>query len=281
LGAREYDPWLGRFISVDPIIDSMDPQQMNGYAYANNNPPSMTDPDGLKYFVDNGSVAAPSAKHATPRAMKRVEDRIRRYVKPQYDAERARKRAVSRAAQHDWNGADGKRGHVGGYNSRAIRPTKVMHHDPSLLEEAANGLGKAARAVATGVTSARDWMANNAGAIFATVGGIASIVCLFPGPHSVACALAGAAFTLGFLDGGYSCIKGNVDSCVMTGIGLVTFGIAKIAAFAAQQTLWGVRLMLMPMKFVEGEVSLLDIALNWSIPAALPGKFDDEPHPPR
>ena len=46
LGAREYDPAIGRFISVDPVIDHLDPQQMNGYAYANNNPVTFTDPDG-------------------------------------------------------------------------------------------------------------------------------------------------------------------------------------------------------------------------------------------
>ncbi|WP_067140463.1 RHS repeat domain-containing protein [Microtetraspora malaysiensis] len=46
LGAREYDPATGRFISVDPVIDNHDPQQMNGYAYANNNPITFSDPDG-------------------------------------------------------------------------------------------------------------------------------------------------------------------------------------------------------------------------------------------
>ncbi|WP_112490693.1 RHS repeat-associated core domain-containing protein [Streptomyces bacillaris] len=38
LGAREYDPVLGRFISVDPIIDFDDPAQMNAYSYAHNSP---------------------------------------------------------------------------------------------------------------------------------------------------------------------------------------------------------------------------------------------------
>ncbi|MBE1876861.1 RHS repeat domain-containing protein [Myceligenerans pegani] len=47
LGAREYDPGLGRFISVDPLMDSQDAQQMNGYAYSNNNPTSASDPDGM------------------------------------------------------------------------------------------------------------------------------------------------------------------------------------------------------------------------------------------
>jgi RHS repeat-associated protein len=48
LGAREYDPILGRFISADPIIDPTDSQQMGGYAYANHSPVSFSDPSGLK-----------------------------------------------------------------------------------------------------------------------------------------------------------------------------------------------------------------------------------------
>ncbi|MEV4062421.1 polymorphic toxin-type HINT domain-containing protein [Nonomuraea dietziae] len=47
LGAREYDPSTGRFISVDPLLDIYDPQQINGYSYANNNPLAFSDPDGL------------------------------------------------------------------------------------------------------------------------------------------------------------------------------------------------------------------------------------------
>jgi RHS repeat-associated protein len=47
LGAREYDPELGRFISADPLMDLTDPQQVNGYAYAHNNPLTFSDPSGL------------------------------------------------------------------------------------------------------------------------------------------------------------------------------------------------------------------------------------------
>ncbi|MEV0663875.1 RHS repeat-associated core domain-containing protein [Actinomadura luteofluorescens] len=47
LGAREYDADTGRFISVDPVMSPADPQQMNGYSYANNNPITHADPDGL------------------------------------------------------------------------------------------------------------------------------------------------------------------------------------------------------------------------------------------
>ncbi len=46
IGAREYDPSLGRFTAVDPILDLADPQSWNGYAYASNNPIDHSDPTG-------------------------------------------------------------------------------------------------------------------------------------------------------------------------------------------------------------------------------------------
>ena len=46
LGAREYDPTLGRFLSVDPVADPNDAQQLHGYSYADNNPITKSDPDG-------------------------------------------------------------------------------------------------------------------------------------------------------------------------------------------------------------------------------------------
>ncbi|WP_291407348.1 RHS repeat-associated core domain-containing protein [Actinophytocola sp.] len=55
LGAREYDPTVGRFLSVDPIMDLADPQQMHGYTYANNNPATFTDPDGLYPICGGGA----------------------------------------------------------------------------------------------------------------------------------------------------------------------------------------------------------------------------------
>ncbi|MGW0664880.1 polymorphic toxin-type HINT domain-containing protein [Streptodolium elevatio] len=47
LGARQYDNQLGRFLSIDPIMDLSDPQQINGYSYGNNNPATLSDPTGL------------------------------------------------------------------------------------------------------------------------------------------------------------------------------------------------------------------------------------------
>ncbi|MFJ4808987.1 polymorphic toxin-type HINT domain-containing protein [Streptomyces longwoodensis] len=59
VGAREYDRAIGRFISIDPVIDYTDPQQMNGYAYANSNPVTSSDASGL--FCDGCSVNNPDS----------------------------------------------------------------------------------------------------------------------------------------------------------------------------------------------------------------------------
>jgi len=48
---RHYDPKMGRFLSVDPAMDSAMlelPQSWNRYSYALNNPMKYTDPFGLK-----------------------------------------------------------------------------------------------------------------------------------------------------------------------------------------------------------------------------------------
>lgn len=54
LGAREYDPTTGRFISPDPIIDASNPQQWNAYAYSNNSPINVSDPSGLAFPCEGG-----------------------------------------------------------------------------------------------------------------------------------------------------------------------------------------------------------------------------------
>ncbi|MFG2076267.1 RHS repeat domain-containing protein [Nonomuraea maritima] len=68
LGAREYDPSIGRFLSVDPVIDDLDPQQLNAYAYANNSPASMTDPDGQLFWFAAAIVVRVALQVAARRA---------------------------------------------------------------------------------------------------------------------------------------------------------------------------------------------------------------------
>ncbi|MHB8474099.1 MAG: RHS repeat domain-containing protein, partial [Gammaproteobacteria bacterium] len=48
MNGRIYDPTLGRFLSADPTVQSPgNPQTLNRYTYANNNPLSYTDPSGF------------------------------------------------------------------------------------------------------------------------------------------------------------------------------------------------------------------------------------------
>ncbi len=67
LGAREYDPTLGRFISIDPIMDLTDPQQWHPYTYANNSPVTFSDPSGLVPTCDeNGNTTCPTPDPENP-----------------------------------------------------------------------------------------------------------------------------------------------------------------------------------------------------------------------
>jgi RHS repeat-associated protein len=70
LGTRQYDPATGRFLSVDPILDGTDPQQMNGYVYGGDNPVSNADPSGAM-FIDGGGggggcVCPPPRRNPSP-----------------------------------------------------------------------------------------------------------------------------------------------------------------------------------------------------------------------
>jgi len=56
LGDRFYDATLGRFESVDPVLAVGNPQQVNGYSYAGNDPITNTDPSGDCYEADTGAL---------------------------------------------------------------------------------------------------------------------------------------------------------------------------------------------------------------------------------
>jgi RHS repeat-associated protein len=56
LGAREYDPFLGRFTSVDPLMDLSDPQQWSAYNYSDDSPISSADPTGLMLDCGTGTA---------------------------------------------------------------------------------------------------------------------------------------------------------------------------------------------------------------------------------
>ncbi|WP_448721325.1 RHS repeat-associated core domain-containing protein [Microbacterium natoriense] len=52
VGARTYDPVVGKFLSVDPVIDTNLPQQNTGYTYSGNNPTTYMDPSGLRLTIE-------------------------------------------------------------------------------------------------------------------------------------------------------------------------------------------------------------------------------------
>jgi RHS repeat-associated protein len=58
LGAREYQPLSGSFVSPDPMQDGYDPQDLNAYSYATDNPTTMSDPTGASPVIP-GPVRIP------------------------------------------------------------------------------------------------------------------------------------------------------------------------------------------------------------------------------
>jgi RHS repeat-associated protein len=52
IGAREYDPSTGRFISLDPVLEVTTPQELNGYTYSGDDPVTQSDPSGLMPCAD-------------------------------------------------------------------------------------------------------------------------------------------------------------------------------------------------------------------------------------
>jgi hypothetical protein len=130
-------------VSVDPQLDFTDIQSLNGYAYANNNPVTQSDPSGLCVKIDSASAPCLSAtQSATPYY---VNDQIGfftdghgnhvggegcgyycgggdRYSRPINDWQAAH-----------WNGGEG------GYDP--YRHVQLQHHGPSRAQGHHGGCG--------------------------------------------------------------------------------------------------------------------------------------------
>jgi RHS repeat-associated protein len=120
LGAREYDPVLGTFASVDPVIDPTNPQQLTAYPYASHSPATLTDPSGLIADYDdcrcnyNGNTAKIAAakeqefkNSGLNRATFNEEKRsIREYSQKRLNDHRVvqaqKTEAARKAAECDW-----------------------------------------------------------------------------------------------------------------------------------------------------------------------------------
>ncbi|MGW1875658.1 RHS repeat-associated core domain-containing protein [Streptomyces sp. NPDC001975] len=70
LGAREYDPANGRFLSADPVLQLADPTQLAGYDYSGNNPTTGSDPTGLDNWWADPTMNKPVVKGAKPISQK-------------------------------------------------------------------------------------------------------------------------------------------------------------------------------------------------------------------
>ncbi|MEU7898088.1 RHS repeat-associated core domain-containing protein [Nonomuraea sp. NPDC049152] len=97
LGAREYDARNGRFLSVDPIIDESDPQQLNAYAYANNSPVTMSDPDGQLFWIVVGIAARIAARAIARKLAQQAARRAALALARKRAAELARRKAAELA----------------------------------------------------------------------------------------------------------------------------------------------------------------------------------------
>ncbi|WP_448700962.1 polymorphic toxin-type HINT domain-containing protein, partial [Streptomyces avidinii] len=97
LGAREYDPTTGRFISPDPIIDGGDPQQWNAYAYSNNDPINKSDASGLRYIDDDQAnvdyyIRNTTQEGETPRAIRDESPEQKELTSSNHELNKAKKK---------------------------------------------------------------------------------------------------------------------------------------------------------------------------------------------
>ncbi|MFI2209069.1 polymorphic toxin-type HINT domain-containing protein [Streptomyces sp. NPDC020141] len=100
VGARDYDPATGRFISVDPMVDYGQPATMNPYAYSNNAPATFSDPSGLFFPVLIGfaaRMAIQAAIRAAARRAAQIAARKAAEAAARRAAALARKRAIEAA----------------------------------------------------------------------------------------------------------------------------------------------------------------------------------------
>ncbi|GLW33650.1 RHS repeat-associated core domain-containing protein [Actinoplanes regularis] len=122
LGAREYDPVIGKFISVDPLQDLNDPQQWNAYAYSGNSPVTLSDATGLRPECGSGS-AFETCDNSAPRANRKPGD------PPDWQDNHAKNREV--ANRRKGSGSGSGTGYGGGNNLMAAHPTPRPTPQPS------------------------------------------------------------------------------------------------------------------------------------------------------
>ncbi|GIH00602.1 hypothetical protein Pma05_71740 [Plantactinospora mayteni] len=171
LGAREYDPLVGRFISLDPVIDVDDPQQMHGYAYANNSPETFSDPDGKWSFCGWCKRAWAAARRAAAAAYARWKawmawkawkarvEAARRWAKQKAEAaKRAAKKAKQLARKVVRKAKQAARK---AYHAAKKQVKKHVRAFKNVAKRATKAATRAAKRAGRVVTKAAKWVDKN------------------------------------------------------------------------------------------------------------------------
>ncbi|MEQ4301029.1 RHS repeat-associated core domain-containing protein [Plantactinospora sp. B6F1] len=253
LGVRGYDPSLGRFISIDPVIDYTDPQQMNGYAYANNSPTTYSDPDGKWGFITRvikktvtRAVVHKVVRHVTNlvrvpvtivknevkrrvtqlrkihkkivRKVKKIHKKVVKIKKRIRTAAKKVARSVGKKVRKGLDGVRRAAKHVGATVARGARAVQAaVERTNKALAQAAMSTG---RWVNKNITENPVWKAAKMGLSAAAL---------------VGCAICGGiAAGMTAVDMLSHLAAGNGHEAAFEAFGLVTFGLGRAAAAGAR-----------------------------------------------
>ncbi|MEV4756555.1 RHS repeat-associated core domain-containing protein [Micromonospora sp. NPDC049559] len=235
LGAREYDPVNGRFISLDPVVDQEDPQQLHGYAYANNSPETYSDPDG-KWFGSSLWKKAQAAYRAWLR-WKAQQAAWRAWLikKAQAAAKAALKKAKQMYRKHVPKSI---RKVVHKVAQRVKKDIRTFKH---VVKKAAKAVAKQAVAQAKAYKMAAKWAWAHKQQIYTVAKIVVGVVALFT---CTICAIAGyAALAFSAYDTAAAGVKlakdpsgQNFASFGFNVLGFATFGVASKYQNALQES---------------------------------------------
>jgi RHS repeat-associated protein len=171
IGARKYDPKLGRFISVDPLLTPGDPTQLNGYQYGGNNPVNRADPTGL-ILLDSPGGGSPSEPSPIPAAPEPYEPPAVSEDQPWYedawDAGTDYVGDVRDGTVDTFTSVDGARDFVAGVGDLANDTQDLMYGGPFLDISKYNG----GEAIADWIAANDESDARKAGTFWGTVGSL-------------------------------------------------------------------------------------------------------------
>jgi RHS repeat-associated protein len=88
IGARQYDPVTGRFLTVDLILETTTPQELNGYTYCADDPVNASDPTGkMLMLIDGGGdeVMPPRVTHHSDPTLSYRAPMINPFARDVYD----------------------------------------------------------------------------------------------------------------------------------------------------------------------------------------------------